>query len=346
MQKERKPIPFQVIDETVLTNKLRVLVDGIDISQFQKNPVMLFDHNDYALPMGRWENVRKENGMILADAVFDYDDDDDLVKRIISKVERGFLKACTAGLVDLEASSDPLLMLPGQDGPTITKCRLREISITPVGRNHNGLKLYDKEGALIELSEATDTRLLLSDFIVSPKISTNMSKKYLELLNLSDKATDVEIDARVELLLSDKRKAESDLLEEKKKSAKVQKELEDLQLADKTEKRDAFAKEVDAAIKGGRIDEKADGSVKSSYLNLFDKDTEAARTALGALPKPKSLSEMNLGDKETKECKELEAMDYGAMDKAGKALLCRDKYPDLFKEKYRAKFGKEPVMPA
>lgn len=337
MAKERKPIPYAVLDSTVLTNGMRVMVEGVDISQFQKNPVMLYDHDDWRLPIGRWENIRKENGMILADAVLDYDDSDKEVQRIIGKVERGFLKACTAGLVDLEASDDSLLVLPGQTGYTVTKCRLREISITPIGRNHNGLKLYDRDGNVMELTDKTDTKLLLSDFIVSPKIETKMDKIYLSKLNLSEKSTDLEIDAAIGLLLSDKEKAEE-------RATNAEKELNALKLADKTEKRNVFAREVDEAIRAGRVNEKADGSVKASFLNLFDKDPEAARTTLGALPKPASLREMELGDKDSKEFKELEAMDYGAMDKAGKALLCRDKYPDMFKEKYKAKFGKEPKM--
>lgn len=164
-----------------------------------------------------------------------------------------------------------------------------------------------------------------------------MSKKYLQILNLSDTATDEMIEVAVQKLHGDKEAAEQ-------RATKAETDLNALKLADKKEKREAFAGEVESAIKGGQIDEKGDGSVKASFLDLFDKSPEAARTALGALPKPKSLKEMELGDKNTKEFKELEAMDYGAMDKAGKALLCRDKYPDMFKEKYKAKFGKEPKM--
>lgn len=337
MAKERKPIPYEALDSTVLTNGMRVMVEGVDISQFLKNPVMLFDHNDWQLPIGRWLNTIKDSGKILTNADFDYEDKDEQTQRIIGKAERGFLNACTVGLADLEVSDDPMLMLPGQTGPTITKCRLREISITPIGRNHNALKLYDRDGNVMELTDKTDAKLLLSDFIVSPKIETKMSKKYLQILNLSDTATDEMIEKAVEKLQSDKEAAEG-------RATKAEGDLNALKLADKTEKRNVFAGEVDEAIRAGRVNEKADGSVKASFLNLFDKDPEAARTTLGALPKPASLREMELGDKDSKEFKELEAMDYGAMDKAGKALLCRDKYPDMFKEKYKAKFGKEPKM--
>ena len=305
MAKERKPIPYVVLDSTVLTNGLRVLVEGVDIMQFQKNPVMLYDHNDWQLPIGKWENVRKENGMILADAVLDYDDPDERTQQIIGKVERGFLNACTAGLVDLEASDDSLLSLPGQDGYTVTKCRLREISLTPIGRNHNGLKLYDRDGNVMELTDKTDTKLLLSDFIVSPNIEIKMTKKYLELLNLSDKATDVEIDEKVALLLSDKKKATEDLEAEKLKvnaldgeKQKLQEKLDAIELADKRALKTAFDAELAEAFKDGRLSEKPEGDkatpVKDRMLNLFDKDAEGTLQLVKVLPKHKTA--INLSD--------------------------------------------------
>jgi hypothetical protein len=324
MAKERKPIPYVILDSSVLTNGLRVLVDGVDIEQFKKNPVMLYDHNDWQLPIGKWENVRKENGMILADAILDYEDKDERTQQIIGKVERGFLNACTAGLVDLEASDASELMLPGQNGYTVAKCRLREISLTPIGRNHNGLKLYDRDGNVMELTDKTDTKLLLSDFIVSQKITTNMSKKYLELLNLSDKATEVEIDEKVALLLSDKKKATEDLEAEKLKvtaiggeKQKLQEKLDALELADKTAKKEAFDAELTEAFRDGRLSEKPEGDkatpVRDRMLNLFDKDPEGALALVKDLPKHKTainLSDVPAPDSENawvKRQKEIEA---------------------------------------
>lgn len=338
---DKKLIPYVILDSSVLTNGMRVLVDGVDISYFQKNPVMLYDHNDYQLPIGRWDNVRKENGMILADADLDYEDKDPFTQQIIGKIERGYLKACTPGLVDLELSDDPMYMLPDQKDYTVTRCRLREISITPIGKNKNALKLYDKDGNVLDMSDKPESKLLLSAFIVSPKIEKQMDKIYLSKLNLSDKATDVEIDAAISLLLSDKQKADE-------RAQTAEQKLNELLLADKQAKRSAFEKELDAAFKDGRLSEKPEGDkltpVKDGMLNLFDKDPEGTRTMLRSIAKPTSLDKLDLGDKDSKEFKELEAMDYGQMDKAGKVLLCKDKYPEMYKEKFVAKFGKEPKM--
>lgn len=323
-----KPIPFLLLDDTRTTYGVTVLVDGVDTEQFEVNPVMFYQHNDWNMPVGRWENIRKESGKLLADAVFDEDDTNEDVKRMIRKVEKGFIKMASCGLVDLVTAFNPL-----GDEYTVTKCRLREASIVAIGGNHNAIRLYDNQGVEIELSK--DAGIKLADYIVKPKITQTMSKKYLQILNLSDTATDEMIGMAVQALQGDKEAAEA-------RATKAETDLNALLLADKTAKHQAFATEVEAAIKGGQIDEKADGSVKASFLDLFDKSPEAARTALGALPKPKSLKGLELGDKDSKELKELEAMDYGAIDKGGKILLLRDKYPELYKEKFKAKFGKEP----
>lgn len=327
-------IPFVLIDNSVLTNGMRVMVAGININQFEKNPVMFYLHDDITLPIGRWANIRKENGQLLADAEFDMEDDDKEVQRIIKKVQNGYIKMASAGLVDLELSDDPTLKIEGQKDYTVTKCRIREASIVPIGRNHGAFRLYDKQGIEIELNKK-ESSLQLADLVINQKIEKTMSKKYLKALNLADDASDEMIEKAVEKLQGDKEAAEG-------RANTAEKDLNDLKLADKNEKRTAFGVEVEAAIKAGRIDEKADGSVKTSFLDLFDKSPEAAKTTLGALPKPKSLKDLELGDKDNKEFKELEAMDYGAMDKAGKALLCRDKYPDMYKDKFKAKFGTDP----
>jgi hypothetical protein len=329
MAKEKQPIPFVILDSTVLTNGIRVMVAGVDIEQFKKNAVLLFDHNDWTLPIGRVDNVRKEADQILGDVIFDYEDDDKDVKRIIGKVERGFINACSPGLVDLEGTEDSLYKLNGQDNITITKCRLREVSIVAIGKNHNALRLYDKDGAEIQYAE--NPKLLLSDFIVSPKIKIDMKINFKKL-NLADGATDDQVNEAIDLLLSDKKKAEDDLATEKVKTAAYAKE-----------KNDALKAEAlnltDAAIRDGRLDAKA----KESVLNLFDKDPEAAKIMLENITKPTSIKEaINAGDKS--EVQKLEAMSWDEMDKKNLLLNCKDTAPEVYKAKFKEKFGKEATV--
>ena len=322
MAKERKPIPFILLDGSQTTKDVRVLVAGVDTVQFERNPVMFYRHNDYELPIGTWANVRKENNMLLADAMFDYEDPDKEVQRIIGKVERGIIKMASCGLVDLEVTDDPIFRVQGETDYTVVKCRLREASILPIGGNHNALRLFDKEGNEIDLNDGPG--LKLSDFIVKQKIVTSMYKKYLSQLNLADTATEADFFAQVELLLSDKVRVDGELAAEKLRVTTLSGEKEQLQaridaieLADKAAKKTAFDAELTEAFRDGRLSEKPEGEkatpVKDRMLNLFDKDPEGTLALIKDLPKHKSainLSDVNPPEGESaweKRQKEIEA---------------------------------------
>jgi hypothetical protein len=73
----------------------------------------------------------------------------------MDKVNRGFLNMASMGAwAPEEMTDDPVLKLPGQTLPTVTKWTAREASIVTIGSNHNALALYDREtGSRIELND-------------------------------------------------------------------------------------------------------------------------------------------------------------------------------------------------
>lgn len=290
---ERKTYPFVLLDESETVYGVSVKIDGIHTDQFEKNPVMFYQHNDWNMPVGKWENLRKENGKLLADAVFDYDDEDKEVKRMIKKVEAGFIKMASCGLVDLDGIRNPE---GTEDKIVIEKCRLREASIVPIGGNHNAMRLYDKEGNLIELQDEKDT-LKLADFIQKPKIKIQMKKETLEILNLADNPTDEMIEAAVMKLSDERKQAQADKATAETAAKAVQDKLDAIELADKEAKAAEALQLVDIALKDGRLSEKEDGSVKKAWLVLFDGNHENAKTMLEGLPKRVSPSgSIELGD--------------------------------------------------
>ena len=130
-----KRFTFVLHDETVNTYGFRMLTSGANLEEFRKNPVILLNHKDWELPIGRWENIRIEGTQILADALFD-EKDDEAVK-IADKVEGGFLRMASMGAWPPEEVSDAAeLKLPGQTLPTVTRWTAREASIVTIGANH------------------------------------------------------------------------------------------------------------------------------------------------------------------------------------------------------------------
>ncbi|MDR1644216.1 MAG: hypothetical protein LBS05_00100 [Tannerellaceae bacterium] len=323
MAKKTENIPFVLLDDSVVTYGFRVLVDGVDIEQFARNPVMFYLHDDYMLPIGRWANIRKEKGRLLAEADFDYEDPDPLVKRIIGKVERGFLRAASIGFASARTSEDEALMIKGQTHPTVVACRLREASIVNIGANNNALRLYDDDGKEIDLND----EVKLSD-VLHPKKPNTMNDELKKLLNLSDKATDADVAAAVGKLMTDQ-KTLSDRLDAQQEKEKTARTTEATAL-------------LDAAVREGRLN--AEG--KASYLKLFAADHEGAKAALAAIPPREKITtviEQNAAaGASTSELADLQSKSWDTLDREERLFTLRDKYPDLYKEKFKARFGVEP----
>ncbi|MDH6310586.1 hypothetical protein M2451_003324 [Dysgonomonas sp. PFB1-18] len=325
---------FTLLDESVVSYGFRVLITGVDLSQFKRNPIFLSYHFDDKLPIGRCVNVWKENKQILIDVEFDEADTDEEVQRIIGKVKRGFIKMVSAGLADLVFSEDPKLMLEGQTLPTIIKCRLREASIVGIGANHNALKFYDNEDIEIDISD----EIKLSDFIKPYKQENQMNKELLKLLNLSDNANDAAVLAAI-VTLQDSNKT----LGEENTTLKTK--LEAVELADKTAKQSEAAALVDAAVKSGKINDDAEKSVSKKWLELFDKDHEGTKKLLDSLPARQpvveKIDETKKGNQA--ELTDLSAKSWDELDKGGKLIMLKDKYPEVYADKYEQEFGKKPT---
>jgi len=142
--------------EAVNSYGTRVLTSGIDLSQYERNPVLLWMHrrawNGKDMPIGRMENLRVEDGKLIGTPVFDQADD--FAKQIESKWENGFLRMASAGLEPQETSPDPALVLPGQTRETVTRCKLVEVSIVDIGSNDDALQLCGADAKLLKLADA------------------------------------------------------------------------------------------------------------------------------------------------------------------------------------------------
>lgn len=291
---QKEAITFILLDESILVNGLRVLVSGVDVSQFKRNAVMFYYHADSQLPIGRWVNIRKEKGQLLADAEFDYDDPNEEVQRIIGKVERGFLRMASVDLRDLELSDNAKYLIEGQSEPTVIKSRVREASIVPIGGNHNAFRLYDDSGHEVDPSDT----LKLSDLIKTHKQNLNMNKEVLTALKLNDGATAEEIETAVKLILADNKtlKETNATLTETNTTVTADRdalktELDAIKLADHEAAKALFETELQEAFKDARLDNDAEGKTKARWIKLFDLDAGATLESLQNLPKRQSAAQ-------------------------------------------------------
>lgn len=132
----------------------RVLTSGIDYSQYEKNPVLLYMHRRGGredMPIGVMTNLRVEGDVLYGTPKFD--DDTEQEKNIARKWERGTLRMLSAGLELYEVSEDEALIAEGQTRPTVTRSKLIEVSVVDIGSNDDALQvgLYH-EGELLTLA--------------------------------------------------------------------------------------------------------------------------------------------------------------------------------------------------
>lgn len=159
---------FVIIDESKVNSfGFRTMIDGVDLKQYKKNPILLWMHNrayrgtkDEVLPLGRVDNLRvegEERGKkkLLGDFVFD--EKDDFAKEISRKVEDGFIRMASAGLDPLEWSDAIELKLPGQTRLTLSKSRMFEVSVADIGSDDGALALW-KDGDMITLSAGGENK--------------------------------------------------------------------------------------------------------------------------------------------------------------------------------------------
>lgn len=203
----------------------RVLTSGIDLTQYQKNPVLLWMHrrsyNGKDMPIGRMENLRIDGDRLIGTPVFD--ENDEFAKQIASKWENGFLRMASAGIEIVETSDAPEHLLQGQTRATITRCKLEEVSIVDIGGNDEALQLYGTDGKLMTLASGENCDhlpLLLNKEHAegtAPEASFNnqnnknnsMNKEILQLLGLTETASEQEAVNALRLLKEKADKAES-----------------------------------------------------------------------------------------------------------------------------------------
>lgn len=326
MNKGEKTRPFVLSDESINTYGFRCLTAGGDLKQFKRNSVMYFNHDDYSMPIGRWENIRVEDGQILADPVFDLEDPK--AAEVAGKVERGFLKMASIGFRVIAKSDDPKTMIAGQTLPTVTKWQLREASIVGIGSNHNAIRLYDENDNIISESEIMK---LFDKPILNNQ--TKMNEVIFTLLDLPKDSTEEQLQDSIQKLVDAKATAEAENKTLKDEAAKRE-------LADKELRKAESARLIDEAIKDGRLNAEARGQ----FLSLFDNDFESAKKVLTSIPKRMSAkAEIEKQEQNNNgELADLIAKSWDELDKANKLVTLKDKYPDVYSEKYEAKFGVKP----
>lgn len=288
-------MPFVLNDENKVNSYgFRIRTSGIDLSRFQNNPVMLDDHwESTRYVVGKWNDIKKEGTNLTAIPEFDMEDED--AARLAGKVKRGFIKACSMGIL-----FDPQDMQYETDGTRVlNKCELLEASIVAIPSNANAIRLYHRTDNGNELMNAEQIKLALNITQTKTEINTMkrvfLSTAALIALTLTDKydaTSGIEQSLVDDAILRLKNELDTTKANLNAKESALKAIADQAAAAKKL----AVVKKVDDAIKEGRFDAVstgADGTQidnRTEFINMGMVNEATLDAVLSALPAKRSLA--------------------------------------------------------
>jgi HK97 family phage prohead protease len=120
-------------DEKNVSNGYIVKTDGIDLTRFLANPVLLLNHDESKPPIGRVENINKEDGKLIGELIFDLDDPDAV--KIKKKFEGKFMKGLSPRFLAPKAD----LSNNAEGVPIYAKSEMVELSAVTIPANKGSI---------------------------------------------------------------------------------------------------------------------------------------------------------------------------------------------------------------
>lgn len=192
----------RISNESLNSYGTRIITAGLDVSQYQRNPVLLYMH-ERGKVIGFVKDIRKENDEVTGELEFDEASPESI--RVKKQFEFGSLKMVSAGIDILELSDAPEHLVIGQTRPSVTRSKLFEVSVVDIGANDDALVLT-RDGATLQLAKDGSNPLPLLNNKPSKQSSEMDLKDIALLLGLEATADENAVRARVAAL----QKAEGD----------------------------------------------------------------------------------------------------------------------------------------
>lgn len=255
----------RLTDDSINCYGTRILTAGIDLSLYEKNPVLLWMH-ERGQVVGYLKDIERKDGEITAEPVFDMATP--LSRQLSKQWEFGSIRMVSVSVDIVETSEDRKQLLPGQTRPTVTKSKLSEVSIVDIGGNDNAVVLT-RGGKRIELSADGDCLLPLLN---NQNEEQQMDLKKLALsVGLPETATEEEISRRI-----------AELKSKDERIAALEKENEGLKEA-------RIEQMVDGAIAGRRLEASKRGGFIALGKEIGVEKLEGVLSAMSPAVKPSTL---------------------------------------------------------
>jgi hypothetical protein len=323
--------PVVMSDSRVNEYNMRLMTEGWQKDEFMRNPIGYYGHDKIDGVLFKWEDVQ-----VLGDQIVGYpvvNMDHPRAERTWNELQDGFLNAASVGkLKFLEYQLEDNPEDPTKPILKVTKWYNKECSMVDNPGNRGAMKaeLADSDGEFA-LEDITN------DLIKSRNMRTiNLSPKLMQLLSLSDDATQEAFEAGVERLANDNEQLGKDKVGLEERAQQAEKELSDERTAQVKAK---VTQLLDGALEAKKITAKQRATLETLFA---EKPTELG-DLLSDMPAYQSIADTlnrRAGDVPT----ELADKSWDDLDKAGELARVKAEFPDLYKAKFKDAFGKEPVL--
>ena len=293
----------------------RVLTDGLDIEQYNRNPVLLWMHQRGQV-IGTLTDIQKEHGEITAQ--LNFDEASELSQRCKKQWEFGSLRMVSVGIDILAWSDDPNLAVEGQTMATITKSKLTEVSVVDIGANDDAIRL-NYQGQQLNLSAGGACPLpSLYNQSNQPQSTypTEMDTKVLALkLGLPEGADETAIYAKIDEIKA------------------IGSEVETL----RAEKEAVTQREVEALVDGAVAEKKIELKMRDHFLQLGKSvGADNLRTTFQSMsPREKLSATLNSSGQAVQPKTYAKLSDVPSEE----LMQLRESDPDRYKQLYKAEYG-------
>lgn len=319
----------RISNESVNCYGTRILTSGIDISQYIRNPVLLYMH-ERGKVIGYVKDIKIEGQDVTGELVFD--EVSELSKQLKKQWEFGSVKMVSANFQILSTSDDKQLLIEGQERPTVTRCKLVEVSVVDIGGNDDAIVL-SHEGETISLSGQNSIDGVL------PLINNKepIKKKKMELkelaikLGLNETATEEEVNSKIVSLSATANKVN---------------ELEAQVSTLLAEKKNVELAAVTTAVSTAISEKRLPASMKAHFVELGQKiGLEQLNVTLSAM-QPQGKISVTLHRSENGQIVS-EPADFSKYEKlscvpSNLMMDLHDNHRDEFVRLYKAEYGFEP----
>ena len=315
MGKNNTSTRVRLTNDSLNSYGTRVLTDGLDIEQYNRNPVLLWMHQRGQV-IGTLTDIQKEHGEITG--ILNFDEASELSQRCKKQWEFGSLRMVSVGIDILEWSNDPNLAVEGQTMATITKSKLTEVSVVDIGANDDAIRL-NYQGQQLNLSAGGACPLpSLYNQSNQPQSTypTEMDTKVLALkLGLPEGADETAIYAKI-----DEIKATST-------------EVETL----RAEKEAVIQREVEALVDGAVAEKKIELKMRDHFLQLGKSvGADNLRTTFQSMsPREKLSATLNSSGQAVQPKTYAKLSDVPSEE----LMQLRESDPDRYKQLYKAEYG-------